>query len=119
MQVLQGGYVHGVSGHGTNAAGRRAGGGKRGDAWDVVTDRGATDGFLVVEGLAAERSVDDEVDFAGFDQVDDIRTAFVDLVDGFDFDTRAGESGRGAARGDDLIPAARRSCTTNATWRLS
>ena len=57
---------------------------------------------FVVEGFAAERRVDHGNNFAGLDEVHDVRAAFVHFVNGFDFDARAGESGGGAAGGDDF-----------------
>ena len=74
----------------TNAAGRGLRRGKRGDAGDLVTHCGAPDGFFVIKGLAAEGRINDQIDATGFDQVDDVRTAFVSLVDGFGRYTRRG-----------------------------
>src|SRR5260370_41003386 len=58
----------------------------RRDARYIVANCGATDRFLVVERLASERGVDNEVDLAGFHQVHDIRAPFVDLEYPFGLD---------------------------------
>ncbi len=90
MEILECGNVHGLTGHRhrSNSFCGGGGGGERGDAGNVVADCGAADGFFVVEGFAAERRVDDEIYFGGFDEVDDVRPAFIYFEDGFDFDSR-------------------------------
>src|SRR5580704_15146596 len=85
-----------------DAADGSFGGRERGDAGDVVADGGAANGFFVVEGFAAKRGVDDQIDFSGFDEVDDIGTAFVDLEDFVAGNAGSPESGAGAASGDEL-----------------
>ncbi len=89
MQILQGVYFGAMAGHGANAERGGARRGQRGNARNVVANGGAADGFFVVEGFAAERRVDEQIDLAGFDEVDDIRAPFVYFVDRFDFDARA------------------------------
>src|SRR6266576_1002585 len=48
----------------------------------------------------AERRVDDQIDFPGFDQVHDIGSAFVDLEDTLRVDSGSFESRSRAARGE-------------------
>src|SRR5262249_15368978 len=74
----------------------------RGDARNTVIDRRAPDRPFIEEGLAAKRRVDDQVDLAALDEVYDVRPAFVDLVDRFDFNIGISQHPRRAARGDDL-----------------
>ena len=80
---------------------RGIGGRERGDAGHVVANRCATNGFFVVEGFAAERGVNDQIHFARFYQVDDIRPAFVYFEHCLDL-TRSLKRRRGAARGNQL-----------------
>src|ERR1700683_113775 len=101
MEILKGGDVGSVPGHGANAARCGGAGRQRGDARDVVTDRSAADGFFVVEGFAAERRVDDQVYLSRFDQVNDVRTPFVHFVNRVDFDAGARQSRGRTARGRD------------------
>src|SRR3989442_2917630 len=98
VEVLQGGNVECLLVQRAYAASRREGGRERGDAGDVVADGGAADRFLIVERLAAERRIDDDVHLTGFDQVHDIRAAFVDLVNRFGLNAGALERCGGAAR---------------------
>ena len=102
MQILQSGDFDSLLDQGANAARRSLGRGQRGDARNVVANGGAANGFFVVEGFAAERSVDDQIDFAGLDEIDDVGAAFVYFEDAFGFDARGLESGGGAARGGKL-----------------
>src|SRR6266568_4298960 len=67
---------------------------KRSDAGNLIAHCGAADGFFVIKGLAAEGRIDDEIDAAGFHQIDDIWPAFVGLIDGL-----CGYSCRGERRG--------------------
>src|SRR5947209_9847982 len=97
-EVLQGGHLECLLVQRAYAARRREGGRERGNAGDVVADGGAADRFLIVERLAAERRIDDDVHLTGFDQVHDIRTAFVDLVNRFGLNAGAPERRGGAAR---------------------
>src|SRR4029077_7880315 len=83
---------------------RRLSRGKRGDAWNVVADSSAANGFFVVEGFAAERSVDDQIDFAGLDEIDDVGAAFIYLEYAFGFDSCGLKSSGGSARGGELKP---------------
>src|SRR5579875_3109722 len=102
MQILERGDVRGLPGHGANAARGGAGRRKRGNARNVVANGGAANGLLVVEGLASERRIDHQIHFTGFDQIDDVRTAFVHFVNFLDVDSGARESRGCATRGDDL-----------------
>ena len=71
---------------------------KGGDAGNVMGDCGAADGFLVEEGVAAERGVDDEVDLSALDIVHDVGPAFVDLVNGLDVNAGVSQDSRTAIR---------------------
>ena len=90
VQILKRVYAEGMINQRPNAAGCGLRGGKRGNAGDLVTYGGAPDGFFVVKGLTAEGRINDQIDATGFDQIDDVRTAFVSLVDGFGRYTRRG-----------------------------
>ena len=94
MQILQGVYLGAVAGHGANAERRGVRRGKRGNARNVVANRSAADGFFVVKRFAAERRVDQQIDLAGLDQVDDIRAPFVYFVNRFASDSRAARAPR-------------------------
>lgn len=83
VQILKGVDAEGMINQRPNAAGCGLRGGKRGNAGDFVTHGGAPDGFFVIEGLAAEGRINDQIDATGFDEIDDVRAAFVGLVDGF------------------------------------
>src|SRR5437879_8700609 len=98
VEVLQGGHLECLLVQRAYATSRREGGRERGDAGDVVADGGAADRFLIVERLAAERRIDDDVHLTGFDQVHDLRAAFVDLVNRFGLNAGALEHCGGAAR---------------------
>src|SRR5437879_6835562 len=97
VEVLQGGHLECMLVQRAYAARRREGGRERGNAGDVVADGGAADRFLIVERLAAERRIDDDVHLTGFDQVHDIGAAFVDLVNRFGLNAGALERRGGAA----------------------
>src|SRR5438094_8396528 len=73
MQILQGRDFSSLLEHGANSARSGVGSGKRGDAGNVVANGGPANGLFVVERFAAERRVDDQIDFSRFHQVDDIR----------------------------------------------
>ena len=75
-----------MAGHRANPASSGARGRKSGDARNVVADGGAADGFFVVEGLAAERRVDHQIDFPCLDEVDDVGAALVHFENRFDLD---------------------------------
>jgi len=83
VQILKRVDAEGMINQRPNAAGRGLRRGKRGDARDLITHGGAPDGFFVIEGLAAEGRINDQIDATGFDEIDDVRAAFVGLVDGF------------------------------------
>ena len=100
VQILKRVDAKGMIDQRTNAAGRSLRRGKRGDAGDPVTHGGAPDGFFVIEGLAAEGSINDQIDATGFDQIDDVRAAFVSLKDGFGRYTRRGQGSGGATSGE-------------------
>src|SRR5882724_1940727 len=76
MQVLQGRNFGPLLEHGANSARSGVGSGERRDARNVVANGGAANRLFVVERFAAQRRVDDQIDFSRFHQVDDIRPAF-------------------------------------------
>ena len=83
MQILKSGNFGALIEQSANAAGGGVGGRKCRDAGNIVANRSAANGFFVVEGLAAQRRVDDQVDLAGFNEVDDVGAAFVYFENGF------------------------------------
>jgi hypothetical protein len=99
VQILKRVDAKGMIDQRTNAVGRSLRCGKRGDAGDPVTHGCAPDGFFVIEGLAAEGRINDQIDATGFDQIDDVGATFVSLIDGFGSYTRRGERSGGAASG--------------------
>ena len=44
-------------------------------------DSGSTNGLFIEEGFTPKGSIDDEMDLAALDVIDDVRTAFVHFVD--------------------------------------
>src|SRR5438094_7529952 len=81
---------------------RGCGAGNCGDAGHMMVDRRAANRFLVEEGLAAQRCVDDEVDLAALDVVDDVRPAFIDLINGLDVDPGTAQHLSRSARRNDF-----------------
>jgi len=59
----------------------------RGDAWNTVMYGRTANGPLVEKGLPAESGVDNEMDFAALDVIDDVWPAFIDFVDCLGGDT--------------------------------
>lgn len=100
VQILKRVNAKGMIDQGTNAAGRGLRCGKRGNARDLITHGRASDGFFIVKGLATEGRINDQIDAPRFDQIDDVRTAFVSLVDGLSSYARGGER-RGSATGGE------------------
>src|SRR6516225_4868178 len=100
MQVLQSGNFDALLVERVNAPRRCVGRRQRGDTGDIVANCGSPDRFLVIERFAAERRVDDQIDFSGFDQVDDIGAAFVDLEHGLRLNPGGFESRSRATRGE-------------------
>ena len=90
VQILKRVDAEGMIDHGADAARRGLRGSKRGDAGDLIAHGGAADGFLVVKRLAAKRRIDDEIDLAALDVVDDVGPPFIHFINGFDFDTGIG-----------------------------
>jgi hypothetical protein len=91
----------------TDAARRRNRGGKRGDARNFIAYGSSADRFLIVEGLASERRIDDEIYPPRLDQIDDVGPPFIGLVDGL----------RGYA--GSVKPSCERSRASGKTKRLS
>src|SRR5206468_9394365 len=104
VQVLQSGDFDALLAERVNAPRRRVRCSQRGDTGYIVANRGAPNRFLIVERFAAERRVDDQIDFPGFDQVHDIGSAFVDLEDTLRVDSGSFESRSRAARGEQVKP---------------
>src|SRR6266851_8920686 len=102
MQVLQRSDLDSLFNQGANTARGGVAGSESGDARDVVADGGAANGFFIVKGFAAEWSVDDQIDLAGLDEVDDVGAAFVYFEYAFGLDARSVQRGSGAARGGEL-----------------
>src|SRR5713101_716578 len=102
MQILQGSNFRSLLEQGTNSPYRGIGRGKRGDARDIVANGRAPNRFLVIERLAAQGRVYDQIDFAGFHQVHNIRPALIDLEHGFGLDSRSFESRSGSAGGKQM-----------------
>src|SRR4029077_254802 len=70
-----------------NPASRRIRGGERGDARNIVANRRAPDGFLIVKRFAAERRIYDHVNFTSLYQVHNIWPPFIHLIHGLRRDT--------------------------------
>ena len=98
---------------------RGRGAGQRGDAGHAVHHRDAAHGAVVEERLAAERRVDDQLHVVVEDLVADVRAAFVDLEDDLGIEAMRAEEVGGAARRDQLKPAALRSRAIGTTPGLS
>src|SRR2546422_910004 len=76
--------------------------GNRGDARHMMVDRRAADRLLVKEGFAAEGCVDDQIDLAALDVIDDVRPAFIDFINGLDVDAGTAKHLRRSTRRNDL-----------------
>src|SRR5215472_9199358 len=100
MQVLQSGNFDALLVERVNAPRRCVRRSQRSDTGYIVANRGAPNRFLIVERFAAERRVDDQIDFSGFDQIHDIGAAFVDLEDRLRVDPGSFESRSRATRGE-------------------
>src|SRR5438128_2734737 len=83
---------------------RRAAGRERREVRDAVHQRLAADAVAVLDRLLAAGGVEDEVDLAVDQLVDDVRAAFGDLEDEGAGDAVGLEQLGGAAGGDDLEP---------------
>src|SRR5215470_8760602 len=102
MQILQRGNLRSLLEHGADASRGRIAGGKRSDTRNVVANRSAANRFLVVEGFAPERRVDDQIDFSRFHQINDVRSPFVYLKNGLRFNSCAEKRGRGSPCSNEL-----------------
>src|SRR5271169_63305 len=99
MQILQSSDFGALIEKRANAAGGSVSRRKRRDARNVIANRRAANGFLVVKRFAAERRVDDQIDLAGLDEVNDVGAAFIHLEDGLGWNPgRFERSGRAARR---------------------
>src|SRR5438067_1793376 len=74
----------------------------RSDAGHMMGDRCAADCLFVEEGFAAERRIDDEIDLAALDVVDDMRPAFINFINGLNIDAGTTKHLRRSARRNDL-----------------
>src|SRR5882762_4036232 len=70
---------------------------QRGNTRDVIANCSAANGFFVVEGFAPERSVNDQIDLSGLDEINDVGAAFVHLEYAFGFDARGMQRRGGSA----------------------
>src|SRR5438093_6642378 len=98
MILLQGSYVQAFAPNRAYTIDRGCSTGDGGDAGYMMIDCGAANRLLVKEGLAAERRVDDEIDFAALDVVHNLRPPFVHIVDCRDLDAGTPHHLSGAAR---------------------
>ena len=65
-------------------------------------DCGPADGSLIEKGFLAERRVDQEVDLPALDVIRNVRTAFVNLIDGLDGHSGITQNLSCAASRDDV-----------------
>ena len=79
VQVLQAGRFLLQLDHRVNAAYCSLRRRKRRYAGNVIANRGASNGFFVVERFTAQRRVEHQIDLARLDQVDDVRPPLVHL----------------------------------------
>src|SRR5690242_17640722 len=102
MKIVQSRYLYSLLDQRATAVRGGLARGQRRDARNVVANRGAANGFFIVEGFAAQRRIDDQIDLAGLDEVNDIGPAFVYFEDAFGFDACSVQSSSGAASGGEL-----------------
>src|SRR5216684_5635060 len=84
---------------------RRADAGERGEVWDAVHERLAADAVAVLDGLLAAGGVEDQVDLAVDDLVDDVRAPFGDLEHRRGRNAAAAQVLGGSGGGDDVEAA--------------
>src|SRR5215813_9453058 len=102
MVLLQTGHAHLLLLQSGDGACRSVCSSQRCESDDIVLHSGATDCTFVIKGRAAERRVYDQIDFITFDQVDYIRTSFVNFVDSLTMDAGIVQKTGGAASCNDL-----------------
>src|SRR5579859_4849816 len=102
MQLLQGADADFSALQGGDALCSGTGGGQRGDRRYAGSHSGAADRFFVEPGLESRRSIDDQLDALSFDEVDDVRTSFFDLVDAFHIHAGGLDHVGGTGGGDQL-----------------
>src|ERR1700684_4533460 len=100
MQILEGGDFRALIQQSANSPGGSVSCGERRDAWDVVANGRAANRLFVVERFAAQGRVDHQIDLAGFDQVNDIRAAFVYFENRFRWNACGFERRGGPARSE-------------------
>ncbi|MBS1146008.1 MAG: hypothetical protein H6R08_184 [Proteobacteria bacterium] len=96
MQRLQGIHFEFVTVLHAHAG--RMGASQRGEVHHPTHQRLSADGVGILHSLFVFNDVDDEVDVAVFDHIDDVRTAFLDLIDHRYRDAGRLDGLRGAAR---------------------
>src|SRR5882672_10544919 len=67
-----------------------------------MIDSRPADRLFVEERFTAKRCIDDQINLAALDIVNDVRPAFVDFINRFDFDAEASEYTCGSSRRDNL-----------------
>src|SRR5439155_22085327 len=101
---LNGFHIQALATDGADSINGGSGAGDRGDAWHAMIDCCASNGFFIEERFTAERRIDNEIDLAALDVIDNMRPALVHFVDGFDFDSGIAQNSGRAARCDNLEP---------------
>ena len=71
--------------------------GERGDAGDSILRCRAANCFFVIPGLPPQRRIYDQVNLPALDQIDNVRSALVDLVDRLGLDTGGLQDLRGSS----------------------
>src|SRR5579863_8874536 len=108
MQILQSRNFDSLFDQRANAARRGVSGGKRCDTRNVVANGGAANRFFIVEGFASERRIDDQVAFAGLNQVNDVGAALIYFEDALGLYAGGVQSRGGAASSGKLKPERRK-----------
>src|SRR4026208_1514850 len=101
---LQGKHVHFGSLESSDAASDGSTTRKGGDTGHSMLHRGAANGALIEEGTLAKRSVQNEIDLAALDHVNDVRSPFVDFVDRLYWDTALFQGAGRSTRSDKFEP---------------
>src|SRR5947209_4623437 len=102
MQVLQYSHRNLTLLEGSYALGRGSSGGDSGERRDAMRHGGPPNGLLVKPWILSLRSVDHKLDTVTLDQVDHIRTAFLDLVNAFHSETGVLQNGGSSVSSYDV-----------------